>query len=164
MRFRIEQRFSAPLPAVEDALADLAFLARLAELPELGAPEVLSQEADGDVVRQRVRYRFAGDLAPAVTAVVDPDRLTWVEETTYDRPSHRGVHRIRPDHYAGRLRASYTTQLEPAGAGTRRVIEGDLSVRFPLVGGRAERAIVSGLTEHAGREAQAVADWLRDKG
>jgi hypothetical protein len=162
VRFRVEQRFDRPPAVIEDALLDPAFLAALARLPRLGAPEVLSSETDGDVVHQQVRHRFTGDLAPAVTAVVDPDRLTWVEDTTYDRRSHRGDHRIRPDHYAGRLKASYTTRVEPAGDGTRRLIEGEVVVRFPLVGSRVEKAIVSGLTDHAHLEAEVLEEWLRN--
>lgn len=162
MRFRVEQRFDSPPHVVEAALLDPAFVSELSRLPGLGAPEVLSHEVDGDVVRRQVRYRFTGDLAPAVTAVVDPDRLTWVEETSYDLRSHRGDHRVRPDHYGGRLKASYTTRVEPAGNGTRRLTEGEVTVRFPLVGGRVEKAIVSGLAEHARLEADALAEWLRN--
>jgi len=43
---------------------------------------------------------------------------------------------------------------------TRRVIEGDLRVRFPLVGSTVERAIVSGLADHAAAEEEAVQAWL----
>ena len=161
MRFAVEQRFPAPLEAVEAALLDPAFLARLALLPKLGEPQLLASEVDGPIVRQQVRYRFAGELAPAVTAVVDPRRLTWVEHTTFDRRSHRGEHRIVPDHYGERLRCSYTTQLGGGdGSFTSRVTEGELRVRFPLVGGRVERAIVSGLVEHAELEAEVLGRWL----
>jgi hypothetical protein len=166
MRFRVEQRFPAPLAAVEDALLHPAFLARLAELPKLGSPELLSSDAAGTVVHQRVRYRFAGDLAPAVTTVVDPARLTWVEDTAYDRAAHRGEHRILPDHYANRLSSSYTTFLESAGpaSGTVRTTEGEVKVRFPLVGGKVEKAIVAGLVEHAALEAEVLSRWLEDRG
>lgn len=167
MRFRVVQRFDVPLGAVASGLLDPEFLSRLAELPRLGAPELLGTEVDGDTVRQRVRYRFAGDLSAAVRSVIDPDRLTWVEETTYDRSTHRGEHRIVPDHYANRLASSYTSRLEPvdgtgAGGGTVRTIEGDVKVRFPLVGGKVEKAIVGGLTDHAGLEAEVLSRWLAE--
>lgn len=167
MRFRVEQRFDAPLAAVEAALLDPGFLERLAGLPALGAPELLSSEVDGHVVHQRVRYRFAGDLAPAVTAVVDPNRLTWVEETTYDLIVHCGEHRVVPDHYAGRLTSSYSTHLKPADDNpdaTVRATDGEVRVRFPLVGGKVEKAIVAGLVSHAGLEAEVLARWLAEQG
>jgi hypothetical protein len=111
-----------------------------------------------------VRYAFAGELSPAVTAVVDPAKLTWVEDSTSDRGTHRSTFRIVPDHYADRLTASGTFTLQPDGAGSRRIAEGDVRVRFPLVGSRVERAIVSGLEEHAEAEADAMSGWLAEQG
>jgi len=40
------------------------------------------------------------------------------------------------------------------------VLQGDLRVRVPLVGSKVERAIVSGLRDHAIAEAQVVQAWL----
>ncbi|HVF75220.1 MAG TPA: DUF2505 family protein [Acidimicrobiales bacterium] len=160
MRFRIEQRFEAPLSAVEDALVDPAFLDRLAELPNLGRPELLRREEVGQIVHLDVRYAFAGQLSSAVTAVVDPARLTWVDSATVDRATHRSEHRILPEHYTGRLTCSYRTHLETDGAGTIRTAEGELRVHFPLVGGRVEKAIVAGMAEHAQLEARALDQWI----
>jgi hypothetical protein len=164
VRFRIQQRFDAPVDVVEDVLLDPAFLERLGALPKLGRPTLLDQREDGEVVHRRVRFAFAGHLSPAVTAVIDPARLTWVEESTVDRRSHRTTFRILPDHYAERLRASGTFTLSTDGPGSRRLAEGDVVVRFPLVGSKVERAIVSGLEEHAAAEAKAVSDWLAERG
>jgi len=164
MRFHIEQRFDAPLERVEAALLDPAFLERLAALPRLGRPQLLDQRDDGDLVHRRVRHAFTGELSSAVTAVVDPAKLTWVEDATIDRRTHRTSFRILPEHYRDRLTASGTIVLQPAGAGTRRVAEGDLRVRFPLVGSKVERAIVGGLQEHAVAEERAMQEWLASEG
>jgi hypothetical protein len=160
LRFRLEQRFSAPVEVVEDAFLDPALLAELATVPQLGRPELLSSATHDDVVTRRVRYAFAGELSPAVTRVVDRDRLTWVEHSEFDRRAHRGILRVRPDHYADRFTCSATVAFDPAGAGSRRVVEGDLRVRFPLVGVAVERAIVAGLRDHAAAEEQVVQAWL----
>lgn len=164
MRFRITQQFDAPLERVEGALLDPAFLERLATLPKVGRPELLDQREDGDLVHRRVRYAFVGALSSAVTAVVDPAKLTWIQESTLDRRTHRTTFRIVPDHYRDRLAASGTFTLQSAGDGTRRVAEGDLRVRFPLVGSKVERAIVSGLQEHAAAEERAMREWLASEG
>jgi Protein of unknown function (DUF2505) len=160
IRFRIEQRIAAPLPEVETALLDRDFIAATADLPKLGEPEVLSQERDGDRVHQRIRYRFTAELSSAVTRVVDSAKLTWVDDARYDLTSHTARHRIVPDHYADRLKASYDVALEPLGDSTRRVATGELTVHVPLVGGRVERAIVSGLEEHAAAEAELLGRWV----
>jgi hypothetical protein len=164
MRFRITQRIEAPVADVEAALLDPAFLERMAELPKLGRPQLLDVDDQGDLVRRRIRFAFAGQLSSAVTAVVDPAKLTWVEDSTADRRTHRTTFRILPDHYADRLTASGTFILEDAGGTTRRVAEGDLRVRFPLVGGRVEKAIVSGMEDYAAAEAGAIAGWLAERG
>ncbi len=164
MHFRIEQRFPAPMQEVQEALVDPAFLERLGQLPKLGRPELLGQEAHGDELRQWVRYRFTGEVSGAVRRVVDPARLTWVEELTLDRRTGRTVWRIRPDHYANLLRGEGTFELRPDGErGTLRIAEAEIKVSVPLVGGRVESAIVSGLREHAQLEEQVLAAWLTSR-
>jgi len=164
VRFRIDQHIPAPLAAVEAALLDRDFIAATAELPKLGAPEVLEISRDGDRAHQRVRYRFTAQLSGAVTRVVDPGKLTWVDDARYDLTTHTSRHRILPDNYADRLQASYDVTLEPLGDSTRRLVTGELTVHVPLVGGRVERAIVDGLEEHAEAEATLLGRWIAERG
>ena len=164
MRFDARQRFDAPLEQVERAFVDPDFIAVLATLPKLGGAQLIDQRDDGHLHHQRVRYAFAGDVSPAVRRVVDPARLTWIEESTLDRRTHRTEWRIVPDHYTALLRCSGTFQLEAEGpTSTRREAQGEVRVSFPLVGGKVEKAIVSGLLEHARLEERAMAGWLRNR-
>jgi hypothetical protein len=153
MDFRIVQALTSPPDVVESTLLDPAFLARMAELPKLGSAEVVGQTRDGSVVRQQVRYLFQAELSGAVTKVVDPARLTWVEDATIDLADHLTRCEIRPDHYANLLSGRYEALLEPAGTGTRRTITGSLKVKVLMVGGRVEKAIVGGLRENADAQA-----------
>ena len=84
MDFTVIQVFAAGADAVARAYASPELYEHLVGLPKLGTPEVLDHRVDGDIVRLQVRYRFVGDLSPAVTAVVDPRRLSWVEHSTHD--------------------------------------------------------------------------------
>jgi hypothetical protein len=166
VRFQLRQRFTASVDDVEAAYLDAELLARLDGLPSLGRPELLDQaeSESGDTVRQRVRYRFTGRLSAAVTAVVDPARLTWVQESLIDRRTHRADINILPDHYPDRLRCEGTITLrEIDGNGCERLTEGDLRVRFPMVASRVERAIVGGLQEHASAEVAIVEQWLKER-
>jgi uncharacterized protein DUF2505 len=160
VRFRIEQRFGAPLAAVENALCEPAFIEGMASLPKLGRPQLVSHRVDGDWVYQQVRYAFVGDLSSAVRRVVDPAKLTWVEDSATDRTTHRATFKILPDHYAGLLRCNGTFTLTAVPSGASRVAEGDMVVSVPLVGSKVERAIISGLEDHAREEAGLVEEWV----
>jgi len=158
--FRIEQHIDAPVDRVDAALIDPAFVARLDALPKIGKSELVAQDRDGDAVEQEVRYVFAGELSSAVRAVVDPKKLSWIIESQHDLQHHSTSWRIIPDHYRDRLTSNGTTRLAEDGNGTLRTIDGTVKVHMALVGGRVERAIVSGLKEHFADEAVELARFL----
>jgi hypothetical protein len=159
VRFTVEQRFPHPPAAVVGAYADPALYAGMSGLARIDRPELLGVERTGDVAVVRVRYRFVADLPGPALAVIDPARLTWVDETRYDLVAATATTRLLPDHYPDRLRASASSRFEAdpaAPGGTVRRVTGELSVRAPLVGGRVERAIVEGLQEHLAEEVGVV--------
>jgi hypothetical protein len=157
MRFQLEQVIDGPVDAVARVYTETRFYERLGELPKLGRPEVLDRSEDGSVVRLAVRFRFTGNLSPAVTRMIDPGRLSWVEESVHDLEHHTVTFHMKPDNYADRLRFEGSYRFEPVGGGqTRRVAEGEVAVRVPIVGRAVEGAIVSGLREHLAGEVEVV--------
>jgi hypothetical protein len=164
VRIQLEQRLPGAVVEVLGVLVDPAFVPRLGSLPRIGEPELLDHRADQRTVAQRVRYRFTGDLPGAVTAILDPSRLTWVDEVTYDLEAATATFRIVPDHYADRLTCAGTYTLLASGGGSVRRVEGELKVRYPIVGGRVERAIHEGIEEHLAAEASLIAATLAEPG
>ena len=161
MRFDLVQRFTAPAAAVAEAYMDPALYPTLVGLPKLGGIEVLDHDRNDRSATLRIRFRFTGDLPPAVTAVIDPARLTWVQETSHDLASGAASFRLVPDHYPDRLKASGRFTITPIDTdGARRQIKGELKVQALLVAGRVEAAIVSGLEEYLIAEAPAVDRWI----
>jgi len=161
MRFQIEQVFAGPVEAVARVYTEPRFYERLGDLPKLGRPAVLDRQANGSEVHLAVRFRFTGHLSSAVRKVVDPDKLSWVEESVHDLEQHTVTFHMQPDNYADRLRFDGSSRFEPVGEGeTRRVSEGDVVVRVPLVGRAVEGAIVSGLRDHLAAEVAVVDDLL----
>jgi hypothetical protein len=53
-----------------------------------------------------------------------------------------------------------TERFHPLSDGANRRVEAELKVRWPVVGGLVERAIVSGLKEHLAEEADLLRAWL----
>jgi hypothetical protein len=162
--FSVEQRIAAPLADVEEALINPAFIEQLNGLPKIGSAELVAQERSGDVVEQEIRYVFRGELSSAVRAVVDPRKLSWVLESQIDLSTHSSTWRILPDHYHDRLTSSGTARLVGEGETTRRLMQGSVKVHMALVGGRVERAIVSGLKEHAEAENAQLNRFLSPSG
>jgi hypothetical protein len=161
MHFELVQQLHGPLDIVEAVFVNPEFLTELGSLHKLGSPVLLDQQEQGQKLRQRVRYRFVGELSPVVTKVIDPARLTWVEDTTLDRATHRTTWKILPDNYANLLSASGEITLNPRDSDTAvRRVTGDVNVRVPIVGRKAEAAIISGLREHATAEVDAVNRWV----
>lgn len=161
MRFRVTQRFDAPAGDVIDLYTSTELFEQLPEFGRIGRPEVLDRTERGATITIRLRYRFTAELPAAALAVIDPDRLTWVEETVTDRDARRSTVRLLPDHYASKLTAGATVTYHDLGDDARREVAGDLRVRVLLVGGQVERAIVAGLEEHLAEEAAAVTRILR---
>lgn len=163
MRFDTEQRYPGTPDEVLAAYTDPALYRRMDGMARVDRPRVLDVTRGDDEVVVRVRYRFAADLPPGAQAVLDPDRLTWVDETTYDLATRTSRTRLLPDHYPDRLTAAATARVEAdpdRPGGSRRLVTGEVTVRARLVGGRVERAIVDGLREHLADEARVVADHL----
>jgi hypothetical protein len=157
MHFQLEQLIAGPVGSVARLYSETRFYEQLGELPNLGRPEVLDRYQDGSVVHLAVRFRFTGKLSPAVTRVVDPARLTWVEESDHDLERHTVTFHMKPDNYADRLRFEGSSRFEATGDGrTRRRAEGDVTVRVPIVGRAVEGAIVSGLRDHLAAEVEVV--------
>ena len=160
MDFTIEVLLAHPPAAVQDALLDQDFLHSTANLPKLGGAEILECTRNEHTARRRIRYKFTAPLSRAVTSVIDPDNLTWVDDGTFDLTTFRSEHVLLPDHYADRLDAHYTTVLTPHGAGARWTLQGTLDVHAALVGGKVAHVIVDGLHEAADAQGVLLDKWL----
>lgn len=160
MRFTVEQRFSAAPDAVARAYTDPELYLAFEDLEKMSRPDVLTHEADGDVVTMRIRYRFTGHLSSAARAVIDPARLTWVEHSTHDLGRRTTTFTMVPDHYRDRFRCSGSYRFDADGSGTVRRCDAEIKVQALLVAGAVEGAIVSGLREHLDQEVSVVEAFL----
>lgn len=161
MQFEVTQRYEASAEAVTAAYADPDLYPTLVGLPKLGHIEVLDHEGSPGRVELRVRFAFTGDLPTAVTAVVDPAKLSWVQETVHDLAAGTTSFLLVPDHYPDRLTASGTFAVTPTASGCVRTVRGNLEVHVLLVGNKAAGGIVSGLREYLAAEAPVVDTYVR---
>ncbi len=171
MRFSVEHRFAAPIHAVEQSMTDPEFFAQLRDLPGVEAPVLLERRERAGSVELAVRYVFSGDLPSIARRVLGRGEVAWVQRSTVDLERHRTDFTIVPEAHAELLTCTgvYLLRAVPGrpaadlgngGQETARTISGELRVRVPVLGGRAERAIASGLVERLDAEAKALRLWL----
>jgi hypothetical protein len=160
--FVIEQTYAADPDDVARAYIESELYELIGEVSSRARPELLARTVDdvGKVLLQ-IRYRFAGGLNSAARAVLDPEKLSWVEHSIHEVARRHVEYRLVPDNYADRFRvaATCTTRRGPSG-GAIRTVEGRLRVKAPLVARAVENAIVSGLREHLASETTAVERFL----
>ena len=158
--FAAEHEFDAPPARVAAAMTSAEFVGSL-RLPDLEPPEVLGRETGTDGTRLRYRYRFVGKLDPIARRILGNDRISWVQEVRIDNANERGSLSVIADAQPERLRFSgdYRLEATPAG-GTVRSLNGDFSIKVPVIGRRAENHVLPGLLRRIDLEADAMRDWL----
>jgi hypothetical protein len=160
MRFDVEHRFPAPPAAMIEVFCDPDFHARL-DLPDLSRPDVVESSVDGNTRVLRLRYAYVGQLDGIAKTIVGDRPLTWIQELRLDTATFTGSLTYSADGDAGRLNGEATVTITALDDGScSRHIAGDLRVRIPVVGGRAEKAIVPGLIRRIDVEAAALAGAL----
>jgi hypothetical protein len=160
VHFEREHDFAGTVERVATIMSDPAFQAAL-DLPDLARPDVVAHDVDGTVRHLTLRYQYIGQLDPIAQKVVGGRRITWVQDLRIDVATGIGTLGFSADGVGGRADGSATVTITATGDGScRRVIDGDFRIRIPLVGGKAEQAIVPGLERRLDVEAGAVAAEL----
>src|SRR5439155_11636168 len=160
MRFHAEHRFPAPPAAVAAVLLDPAFHQSL-DLPDVGRPQLVDHADNGDEGMLVLRYEYVGQLDAVGRRLVGDRPLTWRQELRLRRGTGRGELRVAAEAGADRLQAVADIELVAEGGSSVRRVDGELTVRVPVVGRMAERRIVPGFLSRMDVEAAAVAERVR---
>jgi len=156
VHFEREHEFAGSVEQVASLMSDAGFQTVL-DLPDLARPDVVGDEADGSRRRLTLRYAYTGQLDPIAQRVVGGRTLTWVQDLRIDVATGVGTLDFSADGVGGRADGRAGVVIAATGdASCRRRIDGEFRIRIPLVGGKAERAIVPGLVRRLDVEADAV--------
>jgi Protein of unknown function (DUF2505) len=162
VKFSIRQAVAVPPERAMTAYGTPAFYEGRPARDDIEVREVVRHEATQDRVLIEVRFAFTGSVSPAVRAVVDPGKMSWITRTQFLLADGRSSWTVLPDHYPDRLSATGTYRFEQgeAGPGTCDVkVEGDLKVRVPIVGRSVEKVIVGGLRTYIADEVAGIVGW-----
>ncbi len=154
------QSIAAAADVAAKVLAEPRFYLGRESSEAITARELVDHQVDAGRVRLRIRFAFTGALNAAARAMLQPDRLTWVQESEHDLETGRVVFKILPDHYPDRLRCHGRYRItEDGDQASVRTVATELHVRAPLVAGQVERTLMDGLRRELDAQALAIPDY-----
>lgn len=159
MDLHCEHRFSLGRADVEDAMCDPAFYGQL-EIPDVTQPEILERSVTHGVIDLTLRYVFTGQLDPIVDKVLGRSEISWTQTLQIDTQTHSGSLTISPSVLTDKIDCHATLSFADTATGSTRVIDGALGVGIPLLGSKAEKAIMPGITRRLDLEAEALNAYL----
>jgi hypothetical protein len=148
MRFEIVHELDIPLDAVELAVVSPDLFSKLE--PRLTNVEHVSQKEhklEGNVLHRVWAYQATVRVPVFAQKVVTREMLSWDEASTYDLKAHEAHWSVSPHvkaNWKKYFQAEGTYKLTSNGGGrTKRKVEGELTLRVPVVQKMAERAILA---------------------
>lgn len=153
-------RFGAGPASVASAMVDPEFAPELVKILDVGAAEVLDAGSDESSSWLATRLTYDGSLDPIAAQVLGSRHPTWVQTYRIDSSGRTGKLTIEPDHHGSLITCSAQVRLTGDEGGTERTIRGELKVHVPLLGGKAERALVPAILARIDAEAELLEAWL----
>ena len=107
MKFAIRQAVAVPPARAMLAYGSPAFYEGRPARDDIEVRDVVHHEATGERILLEVRFAFTGSVSPAVRAVVDPGKMSWITRTELLLDEGRSSWVVLPDHYPDRLQRQW---------------------------------------------------------
>ena len=158
MKFRHELRYDASPAEVFEMLADPAFREQVAAAMDVISADVDLQR-DGDGFTLTIDQLQKTDDLPSFARTFAGDSTQAIQREQWSSPTSANLQIEapgKPTNIAGTIR------LEPDGAGTREVVELEIKVKVPLIGGKLEKLMAEKVQAGMDVEHQVGQTWLKE--
>jgi hypothetical protein len=147
--FKLEHEFpDIPVEVFEAHLNHPDLIKMLDKMPAFRSRDLVDKKDNGDgSTTWRFKVVAGGDVPSSVRKVLSEDMLTWHEDTRFVPNEHTIYWTIVPLAAKAQslLESKGIWKLIPNGKGTKRIIEGQITVKVPLVGKVVEQYLASEL-------------------
>jgi hypothetical protein len=168
MHFEIVHTLPADRDTVMKVMQEKAYYEFLQQNhPDVDRIELLSMEDLGATAKRRVHYQLKLIIKSIGPKKIPPDAMAWVEESTLDKKSYKLEFKNIPikDWVQARMTNFGTIEFQDAGEGkTRRIVAGELRIKFLILGVIAERIIHGKAKDLLDGEARLFGDYLKQRG
>ena len=105
--------------------------------------QVLEERTEGDTVIRRIKYQSKRELPTMVAKALGSKSLTYEQHNRFDPKTSTLTWQVFLPVMQDRVTVGGTTCISPTATGSKRVVDGEISVRMRLVGGQIEKAVVA---------------------
>jgi hypothetical protein len=165
--FRLEHEFpDIPVEVFEEHLNHPDLIKMLDKMPAFRSRDLVDKKENGDgSTTWRFKVVAGGDVPSSVRKVMSEDMLTWHEDTRFVPAEHTIYWTIVPLAAKAQslLESKGIWKLIPNGKGTKRVIEGQITVKVPLVGRVVEQYLANELKRNYDVEPDIQRQFYRAK-
>lgn len=128
--------------------------------------EALERTEDDSKIVRRVKYVPVPMIKKVGPKNITPESMQFIEESSFDKATKVMTFTNIPTHPKIRAKLSNSGKMEFRSQGanrSERVMHGELKVKFPLLGGIAERIIAKNGKKMLDEEASALAQYIRSQ-
>ena len=166
MKFKLESILNSSLENVEKLMFSEEYYVFLkSNHSAVDDIEVIEQTFEDDRVVREVKYTPRPIIRKVGPKEVPKEAMVFMERSTYDRGRHildfENIPKI--SWVAKRLKNSGTMTFTQEGDRTRRVVAGELKVKFLILGAIAERIIYSQARKILEEEVACFKKYIRSK-
>ena len=141
-----------------------AFEQRLAQQTRISS-EKLEERPDGDQrVFRRMKYRSDSELPSVVAKALGSKNLNYEQSNHMNRATSRMEWTVQLPVLTDRVKVAGSTTIYPHPQGCRRVVDGDITVNVPLVGGQIEKVVVQEFEKSMTRAVDIVRQLIAERG
>lgn len=160
MKFRCEHRFSGlTLTAYEELYFDEAFNGALCG--EVGLTRTLvSRDLEGGKIRRVVKVAPDREIPAPAAKVLGAAKIEYTETVEYTFGSGRAVWSTVSSVMTDKVDSRGTVQFSESDGAVVRTVEGDITVKIPLLGGMVEKFIVADVEKSYEKAAAFTRSWL----
>ncbi|RAL22411.1 hypothetical protein DL240_11225 [Lujinxingia litoralis] len=163
MKFTMTHRFECPAEQLWDIFDDPEFDRRLEEATGVRR-EVLQSSTEGAVEHKLLRCVSLKEMPAMMAKALGTESFEFEQANALDRQRGELAWKVKPAVLADRVEAQGVTRVQSEGTGCVRTIEGEISIRIPLVGKKMEGKLSENIKSSYEEAARIAREMVAERG
>lgn len=125
--------------------------------------EVIETRQEGPVQVRRLRYTSKTELPAMAARALGSSTLSYEQENRFNPSTGTLTWVVKIAMLGDRVKASGDTVITAAAGGSRRVVNGEVTISIPLIGGQIEKVIGGEFEKSMGRAVEIARGLIEER-